>query len=441
MKGANVYPFLLPGNACCQLSATGRSLGHFVVMSFVERWSEIFEVLRRRKLRTILTALSVAWGIFMLVVLLAAGNGLADGVQTSFQRDAVNSIWLMPGVMGKPWQGNAIGRRIQLDEEDLAFIESSVPQLAALDARFGPGGERPISRGNRQRRSEIRGCLPGRAEVHPMVFVAGRFINEDDVREHRRVAVLERKAVEALFLPGEDPLGEMVIVAGAPLQVVGVFEESDDESEQGLVYMPLSTAQLVFGGGNRLHQISFTVMSGPEETVAMLSELTRAMAGRKGFAPDDRRALRIGNQQEMYARITGLFAGIRAFVWLIGLGTILAGVVGVGNIMLISVSERTREIGLRKAVGAQPVTIVRMIVEESLFLTVSAGYLGLCVGVAVVSGAARVLPKTEYFGQPEVNLGVGLAATGVLVIAGMLAGLVPALRAARVNPITALRVE
>jgi putative ABC transport system permease protein len=409
-------------------------------MSPVERWSEILEVLRRRKLRTVLTALSVAWGIFMLVVLLAAGNGLANGVQAAFQRDAVNSVWLMPGLMGKPWQGNPIGRRIQLYDDDLAYVQKTVPQLMAVDARFGPG-ERVISRGPRQRRSEIRGCLPGRAEVHPMPFSRGRFINDQDVAEHRRVTVLEQKAVDALFVAGEDPIGSFINVGGAPLQVVGVFEEAEDESEQGLVYLPLTTAQLVFGGGNRLHQISFTVASNLEETIAATNELLRGLSGRKGFAPDDRRALRVGNQQEMFARLTGLFAGIRAFVWLIGLGTILAGVVGVGNIMLISVAERTREIGLRKAIGAPPSVIVRMIVEESLVLTVTSGYLGLCVAVAVVTGAAKVLPKTDYFSHPEVNLGVGLAATGVLVIAGILAGLFPAVRAARVNPITALRVE
>jgi putative ABC transport system permease protein len=255
------------------------------------------------------------------------------------------------------------------------------------------------------------------------------------------VAVLERKAVEALFAPGESPIGESIVVAGYPLQVVGVFEEAEDESEQGLVYMPLSTAQLTFGGGNRIHLISFTVGSGIEETTATINELTRGLAGRKGFSPDDKRALRIGNQQEMFARFTSLFAGIRAFVWLIGLGTILAGVVGVGNIMLISVAERTREIGVRKAVGARPSTIVRMIIEEALFLTVTAGYLGLCLGVAAVTGAGKLLPKTEFFAEPQVDVGVGLAATGVLVIAGLLAGLVPAVRAARVNPITALRVE
>jgi putative ABC transport system permease protein len=302
-------------------------------------------------------------------------------------------------------------------------------------------GDRMIARGQRQRRAEVRGCLPGRADVHPMLFTRGRFIDEDDVRERRRVAVIERKTEEALFPGGEDPVGAWVNVAGSPAQVVGVFEEADDESEQGLVYLPLPTAQLVFGGDTRVSQLSFMVGTDAAGTEAIVEELRRALAAHKGFAPDDKRALFIGNRQEQYDRITGLFAGIHAFVWLIGLGTILAGVVGVSNIMLISVAERTREIGVRKAVGAPPAAIVRMIVEEAVLVTLVSGYFGLVGAVAVTALVARVLPKTEFFRNPQVDLGVGLAATAVLVVAGTVAGLFPALRAARINPIAALRVE
>jgi putative ABC transport system permease protein len=400
----------------------------------------MLEVLVRRKLRTALTALSVAWGIFMLVVLLAAGNGLADGVQIAFERDAVNSVWINPGIVSKAHLGSPIGKRIQLNVDDVALVRRAVPGLDALDVRLSPG-ERLIRRGSRQRRAEVRGCLPGRLDVHPMTITRGRFIDDDDVKERRRVAVIEKKAEEALFAHGEDPLGGWIEVAGAPTQVVGVFEEPDDESEQGLVYMPLSTAQLVFRAGTTISQLSFTVASDAAETEAMITELRRVLAERKSFSPADKRALFIGNRQEMFDRLSGLFAGIRGFVWLIGLGTILAGVVGVSNIMLISVAERTREIGVRKAVGAPPAAIIRMIVEEAVLLTVVSGYLGLVAAVAVVNVAGDVLPKTEYFAHPRVNLAVGLAATVVLVFAGTLAGLFPAVRAARINPIAALRVE
>jgi putative ABC transport system permease protein len=406
----------------------------------LDRWREILEVLLRRKLRTALTALAVAWGIFMLVVLLAAGHGLSTGVQSEFARDAVNSVWINPGVTSKPFGGNPSGKRIQLTLEDVPMVQKAVASVHGLDVRFN-AGEKVIQRGHQQRRSEVRGCLPGRADVHPMLFTHGRFIDDDDVRERRRVAVIEAKAREALFRSDEDPIGAWFNVAGSPVQVVGVFEEADDESEQGLIYLPLTTAQLVFGGGTRIDQLSFMVNTDAAGTEQIIDDLRRTLGARKGFAFDDRRALFIGNRQEQFDRITGLFAGIRAFVWLIGLGTILAGVVGVSNIMLISVAERTREIGVRKAVGAPPSAIIRMIVEEALLITIVSGYLGLVTAVAVVNGVGRILPKTEFFSRPDVDIGVGLGATAVLVVAGTLAGLFPALRAARINPIAALRVE
>jgi putative ABC transport system permease protein len=406
----------------------------------LDRWREILEVLLRRKLRTALTALSVAWGIFMLVVLLAAGNGLSDGVKSTFQRDAVNSIWINPGVVSKPFRGMPIGQRVQLYDDDIAFVQRVMPAIDTLDARWAVG-DKLIRRGARDRHSEVRGCLPTRAEVHPMDFTSGRFIDDDDLRERRRVAVIEAKAGKDLFAQGEDPVGSWIEVGGAPVQVVGVFEENEDESEQGIVYLPLTTSQLVFGGANRINQISFTVTSGTDETRASVDRLRRALAVRKGFSPDDIRALFMGNKQEMFDQITSLFAGIQAFVWLVGLGTIVAGVVGVSNIMLISVSERTREIGVRKAVGATPSVIVRMIVEEAMIITMVAGYLGLVAAVAVVHLVARVMPRTDFFSTPQVNLNVGLMATAVLVAAGTTAGLFPALRAARINPIAALRVE
>jgi putative ABC transport system permease protein len=409
-------------------------------VSPLDRWAELIEVLSRRKLRTALTALSVAWGVFMLVILLAAGNGLANGVQRAFQEDAINSVWVRPGEVSKPHRGTAIGRRVLLFNEDLPFVRGNFAGLDALDAQYSVG-DRTITRGLRKRRSEVRGVLPARADVHDMQVSRGRFFNADDVGQRRRVAVVEQKVVEALFVEGEDPIGAWFAVAGVAFQIVGVFEEAEDESEQGLVNIPLPVAQLAFGGRGRLNRISFTVTTPTAETLATMDELRRQFGARKGFAADDQRALRVNSRQENFDKLTALFAGIRAFVWLIGLGTILAGIVAVSNIMLISVSERTREIGVRKAVGARPSTIVRMVVEEALVLTLASGYLGLVAAVAVVQVAGRALPRSDYFANPEVNLAVGVMATGVLVVTGTLAGLFPALRAARINPIKALRVE
>ena len=254
------------------------------LVSLVDRWSELLAVLGRRKLRTGLTALSVAWGVFMLVILLAAGNGLANGVQAAFAEDAVNSVWINPGVVSKAHRGSPIGKRIQLYGDDVPFVQGNMPAAQTMDARFS-AGERVISRGQRRRRSEIRGCLPGRAAVHEMIMKAGRFINEDDVRDRRRVAVVEQKVVDSLFTPGEDPIGAFIQAGSSPLQIVGVFEETEDESEQGMVNIPLPVAQLIFGGGSRINQITFLVNTPTKQTESLIDGLRAAFGGRKGFAP------------------------------------------------------------------------------------------------------------------------------------------------------------
>ncbi len=410
-------------------------------MRILDRWREIVDVLARRKLRTALTALSVAWGIFMLVALLAAGNGLASGIEASFSRDATDSVWVNPGVMSKPFAGNPVGRPIFLDDADRELVPAAVPFAENLSASVQVG-ERTTRHGARQGSFTVVGCEPPYEFIERLDAQTGRFLNAADLAERRKVVVLGRKVAESLFAPGDDPRGADVTIGSAVFQVVGVVaDESDDWSEQA-IFMPLSTARLALGTGARIGSFSFTVGAvSVEDSEAAMQALIRLLAARKNFAPDDKRAVRIWNNRESSGRFQGLFAGIRLFVWIIGLGTILAGVVGVSNIMLISVAERTREIGVRKAIGAKPAAIVLMIVEEAIVITLVSGYLGLVAAVAAVTAAGRMMPKTEYFATPVVDLGVGLAATAVLVVAGTLAGLFPARRAARVNPIVALRTE
>ena len=296
------------------------------------------------------------------------------------------------------------------------------------------------------------GVHPEFGEIERSEIVEGRYLNPDDERLRRKVAVIGVKVQRLLFDPGESPTGKAIEISGIPFQVVGVYDEENEEDfELQMIYVPITTAQLLFTWGrpgeqraigNRLERFVFTVGDATgAQTDEAIDDMRAAIAGRKDYAADDTQALRVFNNQAMYERFRRLFTGIRTFVWLIGLGTILAGVVGVSNIMLISVQERTREIGLRKAVGAQPRSIIAMILQEALAITLVSGYLGLCAGVALVTFAQKVIPPTPFFRRPDVDIGVGLAATGILVICGMLAGLFPALRAARVNPIAALRVE
>lgn len=408
----------------------------------MDHWREILQILWRRKLRTVLTALSVAWGIFMLVVLLGAGNGLSNGAEAEFARDATNAVWVRPGRLSKPFRGSPVGRGVRLSDDDYQLASTAVPLAERVSARLHVRGPVVVGRKGRKAGFEARGVHPDHEHIEKSRVVAGRYLNATDVAERRKVAVIGLKVKETLFAPGEDPIGQDVQMNATTFRVVGLFDEQNEESEQKSIYVPIDTAQLVYGAGDRIDTVMFTIgRATAKEGAAAVADLRRLLAGRHGFSPSDKRAVNIWNSQEVAERFAGLFQGIRTFIWVIGLGTILAGVVGVSNIMLISVQERTREIGVRKAVGAPPSSIIAMIVQEALLITLVSGYLGLVAGVVTLTAVQRALPPTPFFQRPDVDLAVALGATGVLVVAGVVAGLFPALRAARINPIAALRVE
>jgi putative ABC transport system permease protein len=353
-------------------------------------------------------------------------------------------VFVFPGRLSVPYQGNPVGKPVRLRNDDHQLMLRTLPAIGLSSARADLG---PVvmRHGAQSAAFTVKSCLPDNDIIERSQVLEGRFVSWTDHGERRKVAVIGTRVKQALF--GDQPaVGADLQLGRFTFTVVGVFFEEDEQQEQETVYIPLGTAQLLWGRGDRLDRIIFTL--DPRETAAARTDakalVERArllLSARHGFSPEDKDAVFMWSSDEMFQRFESLFRGIRAFVWLIGLGTILAGVVGVSNIMLISVQERTREIGLRKAVGAMPRTIVSMILQEALLITLVSGYLGLVVGVGVVTGIKAVLPPTPYFRQPDVSLGVGLAATAVLAVAGVLAGLFPALRAARVNPIAALRVE
>jgi len=357
---------------------------------FLDRWREILETMWRRKLRTALTALSVAWGIFMLVVLLAAGNGLANGAELEFSRDAMNSVWVNGWRMSKPFEGNPVGKWVRLYNEDHELARKTVPILEVSSAVVGM--DTRVRRGAQTAGFSLLGVLPEHEVIEKTDVTEGRFLNADDQSNRRKVAVIGAKVRDSLFPRDARVIGEMIEIARIPFTVVGLFEAETEEWEQQTIYIPLSTAQLLMTWGprgpnaqgqprvigNRLERFGFTVGNATgAQTTKAIDNLRAQLAARKGFAPDDKQAVRLWNNQEVYERFRGLFTGIRTFVWLIGLGTILAGVVGVSNIMLISVQERTREIGVRKAVGAPPSSIIAMILQQAMAVTLVSGYLGL----------------------------------------------------------------
>jgi putative ABC transport system permease protein len=406
----------------------------------MDTWQEVFEVLRRNKLRAGLTASSVAWGIFLLVLLIAAGNGLRNGVEWEFRDDATNSITLRGGRSSVPYRGHTPGRPINLENADLEALRAEVPGVDRMTGRFFLWGGTQVSRGHRSASFEVRGCNPDHQYMEQTIITAGRFLNELDQSEQRKVAVIGTAVKSALFAEAEAALGQMINVRGVNYQVVGLFDDVGGEGELRRIYVPLSTAQAMYKGGERMHQIWFTTgAASVAESERMVAHSRELLAERHHFDPADRRAVQVSNHLARFRQLMDVFDWLRTFVWLVGIGTLFAGVVGVSNIMIISVQERTLEIGIRKALGAPPTSIVSMILLEALVLTSLAGYVGLVAGVGLVEALRRYLPENEYIRNPTVDVRVALVATLVLVAAGALAGLLPALAAARVRPVVAMR--
>ncbi|MBX2878011.1 MAG: ABC transporter permease [Saprospiraceae bacterium] len=404
-----------------------------------DKWQEIFSSIRRHKLRTILTALGVFWGIFMLVILLGAGQGLQNGVAYEFRDDAINSVWVRRGTTSMPYQGLPKGRRIVFNNDNYDYL-SEFESVDALTGRYYlSGGNQMVRYGKKSLSFTTTGVHPGHKVIENSILVEGRFINERDIQEVRKVVVIGLPVQRELFAE-QNPIGEMISIGGISYKIIGVYKDIGGEEEMRTLYIPISTAQKVYAGTENLHQLIFTVDGLSVEETNQLTEIIRKdLARQLQFDPADRRALYVFNQAESYQEFMNLFTAIRIFVWFVGLGSIIAGVIGVSNIMLIVVKDRTKEIGIRKALGATPYSIVSMILQEAVFITAIAGYLGLLSGVGVIFLMREM--EVEYFRNPTVNLGVAVAATVVLILAGALAGLMPALQAARINPVVAMKSD
>lgn len=400
---------------------------------------EIWSTIKKNKLRTFLTGFSVAWGIFMLVILLGAGRGLRNGISAMFIDDATNMIWIRTDITGIPYKGMKAGRRIQMTNEDYKHLEASYPQIEQMSGRFMIWGAQVVY-GTEFGSYSVRSVHPGHQALENTIMTQGRYINETDLKESRKVAIIGRLVAQDLFKE-VDPMGKYIKVNGISFKVVGVFRDEGGENEERVVYLPIYTAQKVFNGGNTIRRMSINVPSmNLEEILAFQEVLRKDFAQRHQFSPEDPRAIFLGTPREELEKIYGVLGAIELFIWIIGIGTIIAGIVGVSNIMMIVVKERTREIGIRKALGATPASIVKQILTEAVIITGFSGYLGLLFGVFLLESIGSDI-KGEMFQNPEVDIVIALSTTAVLVIAGGLAGLVPATKAASVRPIEALKEE
>jgi putative ABC transport system permease protein len=406
----------------------------------LDKWQEIFSTIRKNKLRTFLTGFSVAWGIFMLIVLLGSGNGLQNGIEYQFKADATNTIWLYPGSTTMAYQGMKPGRQINFTNEDYAFVKENIPGVEEVSARYYFWQNRIISYKKQFGSFDLICVHPNMQQIEKIILEQGRMLNQVDLQRHRKVVIIGLPVKEALFKNGENPLGEYIRVNGVPFQVVGVFTDRSDRDQQRL-YLPISTAQMIFNGGNKINNLTITTNMSAAESEILEQTLRTKLAKRHRFNSEDKSALFINNTLREFKQFQNMFMGIKLFVTVIGLFTIIAGVVGVSNIMIIVVNERTKEIGIRKAIGATPWSIIFLIIFESVIITAFAGYIGLVGGIGLLELVSKFMPASEFFRNPEVDFTIAVSATFVLIFSGMLAGLFPAVKAAKIRPVIALRDE
>lgn len=407
----------------------------------IDKWQEIFETMKKNKLRTFLTGFSVAWGIFMLIILLGSGYGLENGVRKAFEGDATNTITMYPGQTTMPYKGMKQGRNIQFTNEDYDVVKRETPDIDKISGRLNVW-QNTLSYKKEYGNYDIMGCHPDYGYFENLEILSGRFLNEDDFKEFRKVTVISKVVKDNLF-KNDEPIGKYLQVSGIPFKVIGVFNDEGGDRDMQRVYVPLSTAQRIFNFGDRIFNVSIVTKDiSVEESRTMAEDIRQTEAQLHKFDPKDERAIFIWNNVENFKKFLQLFASIRLFIWIIGIGTIIAGVVGVSNIMMIVVKERTQEIGIRKAMGATPWSIVSLILLESVLITSFAGYVGMVMGVGLLELVSPMFETADtFFKNPSVDIRVALGATLVMVVSGMLAGFVPARKAAAIRPIEALRYE
>ncbi len=411
-----------------------------------DRWQEIFQSILKHKLRSFLTALGVFWGVFMLVLLMGAGKGLENGVYSSIGDLATNSLYVWTNQTTLPYNGLQPGRRVRLQYDHLLSLKRQYAnKIQYMAPRLMVPVEGEITYKDKSGSFDVRGEVPDIINMEPIRLKEGRFINQKDLDERRKILIIGNYIADLFFGGSEKSIGGYIKVNGIEFKVVGVFKsgrkgEDGAEDERSLL-MPISTAQQMRNSPGLVHWAIMTmhedvkVSEIEDEVVGFLKELNNVH-------PDDDKGVGFFNLEEEFNQINGLFTGINLIVWVVGIGSLLAGIIGVGNIMLISVKERTKEIGLRKALGATPGSIIGMILQESVFITFIAGYMGLLVSTGLVllmklgSGEG-----SEFFYNPQVNFSVALGALLILVVAGALTGMLPAMQAANINPVLALKDE
>ncbi|UCE93339.1 MAG: ABC transporter permease [Flavobacteriaceae bacterium] len=413
----------------------------------IDRWQEIFDTIRKNKLRTFLTGLSVASGIFILVILLGFGRGMENGIRKEFEGDATNLLYIWTQTTTKEYKGLNPGRRINLKNDNFDHIVAAYGdkiefRSAVYRVPFGT----TVNYKNESVTYGVWGIHPNYQQIENQSMISGRFIDQMDLDDNTKVAVISNKIQREMMYDVEDPLAEYIQISGINFRIIGVYTDPAGEREEDRVFVPFTTAQNVFNGQDRINNLAFTMKpqknfeSAVKASLLFEEEIKQYLKEIHKVAPDDDAAVHVNNVMEDTKRFYTLTNNIAYFFWFVGICTIIAGVVGVSNIMMIIVKDRTREIGIRKALGAKPWSIVGMIMQESVFVTAVSGFAGLIFSMGLLEILGPNV-KVDYVLNPSVDFRIAMTMVILLILAGALAGFFPAWRAANIQPIEALKDE
>ncbi|WP_405267668.1 ABC transporter permease [Cellulophaga sp. Ld12] len=415
-----------------------------------DRWKEIIEVLTSNMFRTILTAFGVFWGILILIILLAAGKGLENGIKSDFGDIATNTMFMWSQATSKEYEGLPKGRRFDFKVADVTSLKENIKELRFVSARNrldGYQGENNVTRGIKVGAFNVYGDYPEIIKQDPMTITSGRFINHSDIVEKRKIAIIGQGVKSSLFDKGETVLGSFIKVQGVNFMVVGTYKkksnEGDGEEGQKEIFVPFTSFSQAFNKGNDVGWMAITAKDGSSITSLKERIITLMKVNRK-IHPEDNRAIGNFDLYEQYNRVESLFVAMRLIAYFVGILVLISGIIGVSNIMLIVVKERTKEIGIRRALGEDPWSIKVQILLESIFLTIISGMAGIIFGALFIFGINSLLDAVgpvDMFVNPSVSLGVVFIALIILIISGLLAGFIPAQSAIKVKPIDALRAE
>ena len=415
----------------------------------LDKWQEIWSTITANPIRSIMTGFGVFWGIFMLVILIGLGNALEGGIMKNVDGFASNSCFFFSNITSEPYKGFRKGRWWNMNNKDVTLIKERAGALEYISPMlFGESSSKNVVNGRKSTDAQVMGVYPEMFKIQTQTVLRGRLFNDLDIKNSSKVALIGKTVYESLFDAGTDPIGQYIRVNGIYFQVIGIIRPNSRAQIGGdaetSVYIPFTTMQRAFNQGDAVHFLGATAK--PDMPVTILEDQIKAiLKANHDIAPNDEKAVRSFNIEKEFKAFSYLFIGIAAIIWIVGMGSLLSGIIGVSNIMLVTVRERTREIGIRRALGAKPGAIVAQILSESFVLTFIAGFGGLFLGVLALEGFSNVMlsnaEENHMFIPPYISFWISVISLFILILSGLLAGVLPANRALSIKAIDAIREE